>query len=35
MEKIEKPNIKILVCCHKPGEWISDDIYTYSVWKSS
>lgn len=27
MEKIEKPNIKILVCCHKPGEWISDDIY--------
>lgn len=27
MEKIKKPNIKILVCCHKPGEWISDDIY--------
>lgn len=25
MEK--KTNIKILVCCHKPGEWISDDIY--------
>ena len=27
MEKIETPNIKILVCCHKPGVWPNDDIY--------
>ena len=23
----DNPNIKILVCCHKPGEWKSDDVY--------
>ena len=21
------PVVKILVCCHKPGEWLSDDVY--------
>lgn len=27
MEKEEQPNVKILVCCHKSGKWLSDDIY--------
>ena len=24
---MNKPIVKILVCCHKPGEWLSDDVY--------
>ena len=24
---MNKPVVKILVCCHKPGEWLSDDVY--------
>lgn len=27
MEKGENPKIKIMVCCHKPGKWLNDDIY--------
>ncbi len=23
----KKPKVKILVCCHKPDKWLSDDIY--------
>lgn len=23
----KKPKVKILVCCHKPGKWLSDEIY--------
>lgn len=27
MEQGNEPKVKILVCCHKPGKWLSDDIY--------
>lgn len=27
MEKKKNPKIKILVCCHKPDKWLSDDVY--------
>lgn len=27
MKKNENPKIKILVCCHKSGKWLSDDVY--------
>lgn len=27
MEKEEKLKVKILVCCHKPDKWLSDDVH--------
>lgn len=27
MEQEKEPRVKILVCCHKPGKWLSDDVY--------
>lgn len=27
MKKNGNPKVKILVCCHKPGKWLSDDVY--------
>lgn len=27
MELRKKPRVKILVCCHKPDKWLSDDVY--------
>lgn len=27
MEQKKKSRVNILVCCHKPGKWLSDDVY--------